>query len=105
VGFFRSFYEERERKGVAVESPNARMARVAELSDLDVERTMLSMPFEKFERKGFFRRLKDLAYVRFAEPLWRRLSEEDIVHIRKLAAEQLTRYYGRLRFPSDTPQR
>jgi superfamily II DNA or RNA helicase len=103
VGFFRSFYEERERKGVAVESPNARMARVAEVSDLDVERTMLSMPFEKFERKGFFRRLKDLAYVRFAEPLWRRLSEEDIVHIRKIAAEQLTRYYGRLQFPSDTP--
>jgi hypothetical protein len=52
------------------------MARVPELSDLDIERTTLAMPFEKFEHKGFFRRLKDLAYVRFAESLRRKLSEK-----------------------------
>ena len=38
---------------------------------------MLAMPFEKFERKRFFCRLKDLSMVRFAEPLWRRLTEKD----------------------------
>ena len=47
-------------------------AGFSEMSDLEIERTMLAMPFEKFERKSFFRRLKDLAYVRFAESLWLR---------------------------------
>lgn len=101
VRFFRSFYEERQRKGFLVESPNARMSCVAELSDLKVERTMLAMPFEKFERKGFFRRLKDLAYVRFAESLWRKLSDEDTANVRRLAADQLAKYYERLQLRSE----
>jgi superfamily II DNA or RNA helicase len=96
VTYFRDFYADRQKNGLVVESRNVKMARVSEMSDLDIERTMLAMPFEKFERKSFFRRLKDLAYVRFTESLWRKLSEGDLARLEQLAAEQLAKYYERL---------
>ena len=77
VSFFRNYYLERGRHGLLVEAVTKKMARVAELDDLEIERTMLTMPFEKFERKGFFGRMRDLAVVRIAEPLWRCLSAAD----------------------------
>ena len=73
-----------------------RMARASELSDLDIERTMLAMPFEKFERKGFFRRVKDLAIVRFSQPLWRRLTEDDRKSVVTTAQIQIDNYYPRI---------
>jgi superfamily II DNA or RNA helicase len=96
VAFFRDFYLQRQEKGLLTEAPTKKMARVAELTDLDIERTMLTMPFEKFERKRFFRRLKDVAMVRFAEPLWRRLTEADREQLAKQANEQIAAYYRRL---------
>jgi superfamily II DNA or RNA helicase len=96
VTYFRDFYADRQKNGLVVESRNVKMARVSEMSDLEIERTMLAMPFEKFERKSFFRRLKDLAYVRFAESLWRKLSEDDLVGIRRMAGAQLVQYYERV---------
>ncbi|MCW5979054.1 MAG: DEAD/DEAH box helicase [Bryobacteraceae bacterium] len=96
VSFFRDFYLERKKQGLLPEAPLRRMARVAELTDLDIERTMLTMPFEKFERKRFFRRLKDLAVVRFTETLWRRLTEADREYLAAKAQEQITGYYSRL---------
>lgn len=95
VSFFREFYAERARRGVLIEASGIRMARVASMSDVDIERTMLAMPFEKFERKGFFRRLKDLALVRFAEPLWRQLSESDRREVVAIATDQIERYFER----------
>lgn len=96
VAFFRNFYLERAAAGLPVESPTVRMSRVAEMTDLDIERTMLAMPFEKFERKGFFRRLKDLAFVRFSESLWRALKQEDATRIRNLTNNQLQSYFQRI---------
>jgi hypothetical protein len=94
--FFRDFYLDRARHGLLVEAPRVRMARVAELTDIDIERTMLAMPFEKFERKRFFRRLKDLSIVRFAEPLWRRLTEKDRKQLTDAAEQQIVDYYRRV---------
>jgi hypothetical protein len=96
VTYFRDFYADRQKNGLVVESRNVKMARVSDMSDVEIERTMLAMPFEKFERKSFFRRLKDLAYVRFAEPLWRKLSEDDKAGIRRMAGDQLVQYYERI---------
>ncbi len=96
LAFFRDFYIQRREKGLLAEAPSKKMARVAELTDLEIERTMLNMPFEKFERKRFFRRLKDLAMVRFAEPLWRRLTEADREYFARKAQEQVAAYYDRL---------
>jgi hypothetical protein len=96
VTHFRRFYADRERNQLLIEAPKVKMARVSSFTDLEIERTMLSMPFEKFERKGFLRRLKDLAYVRFTETLWHRLADEDFAQIRRLASDQLDDYYQRL---------
>ena len=51
VGRFREFYEDRNTRGVVVECGSARMSRVADLSDSEVQRVILDMPFEKFERR------------------------------------------------------
>jgi superfamily II DNA or RNA helicase len=96
VKFFRDFYLQRLEQAMLPEAPSKRMARVAELTDLEIERTMLVMPFEKFERKRFFRRLKDLAIVRFAEPLWRQLTDADRELLATKAHEQIAAYYLRL---------
>jgi superfamily II DNA or RNA helicase len=95
VSFFRDFYLQRKEQGLLPEAPSKKMARVAELTDVDIERTMLTMPFEKFERKRFFRRLKDLAMVRFSETLWRRLTEADRERLAAKAREQIVAYYRR----------
>lgn len=71
------------------------MARVMQLSDLDIERTMLAMPFVKFERRGLFR-MKDLAFVCFAEPLWRKLSEGDKRDLLDNTATQIEACYRRI---------
>jgi len=96
VAFFRNYYLGRGRQGLRVEAATKKMARVAELDDLEIERTMLTMPFEKFERKGFFRRMRDLAMVRFAEPLWRGLSAADRGRLVAAAEGQIGAYYSRL---------
>jgi superfamily II DNA or RNA helicase len=96
VAFFRDFYLRREQAGVIVEAPDKKMVRVADLADLEIEQTMLSMPFEKFERKRFFRRLKELSMVRFAEPLWRSLASEDVQYLQTLADNALEAYYRRV---------
>jgi hypothetical protein len=96
LSFFRDFYATRANSGSLVEASGVRMARVAELSDLEIERTMLAMPFEKFERKGFFCRLKDLAFVRFSPPLWRKLSEIDKREVPNCAANQIEACYRRI---------
>ena len=96
VAFFRDFYLKRLKDGLCVEAPKIKMVRAAELTDLQIERIMLGMPFEKFERKRFFRRLKDLSIIRFEEALWRRLTSDDKVLLRSSASEQVQAYYGRI---------
>jgi len=95
VSFFRDFYANRAKRGLLIEAPGTRMSNVVEMSDLEIERTMLAMPFEKFERKGFFRRLKDLALVRFAEPLWRQMKEADRDQVIAISMGQIESYFKR----------
>ena len=47
VQFFKQFYTQRLENGQIVEQPTSRMARIADLTDSDIERIMLAMPFEK----------------------------------------------------------
>jgi hypothetical protein len=96
VAFFRDFYLKRLKDGLCVEAPKIRMSNADELTDLQIERVMLGMPFEKFERKRFFRRLKDLSIVRFEEALWRRLTSDDKALLRSSAIEQIDAYYARI---------
>jgi hypothetical protein len=94
---FHSFYHQREQDGFIVERPIAKMARASALSEEEVRGVMLSMPFEKFERRRYLHYDRgDLAFIRFAPPLWRQLKPEDFVLIRKACEEAITTYYEQL---------
>jgi hypothetical protein len=84
------------KEGLRVEAPKIRMANADALTDLQIERVMLGMPFEKFERKRFFRRVKDISMVRFDEALWRRLTAEDKAALRISALQQISIYFDRI---------
>ncbi|NLB52235.1 MAG: DEAD/DEAH box helicase family protein [Syntrophomonadaceae bacterium] len=94
VSYFRNFYEQRADAGLQVEVPNAVINRVKEMSDFDVARLMLTMPFEKFERKFFLEHRKDLNQVAFVPALWKRLSEEDKAELIRICDRQIERYYS-----------
>ncbi len=96
VSRFRKFYEDRRRAGRSVEKGNTRMARVEQLEDLEVQRVMLGMPFEKFERRHYLRYDRDLSRIRFAPKLWRQLRRDDIDAIRRSCEQALDQYYRRL---------
>jgi hypothetical protein len=95
VGKFRRFYEQRKEGGLVVERANARLAKVDDLEDGEVQRVMLDMPFEKFERRRYLRYDRDLAFVRFEPSLWRQLKPEDLAKLRAICEESIKKYYER----------
>lgn len=95
TGFFRDFYQQRLTEGLVVEGKKKKMSRVAELSDNEIEGIMLTKPFEKFERRKFVRRLKELTILKFSEPLWRSLTDQDKAELQKMAEAALQKYYAR----------
>jgi superfamily II DNA or RNA helicase len=96
VAKFREFYERRKEVGLPVEKPNARMANLDRLDDAEVQRVMLEMPFEKFERRRYLRYDRDLAFVRFAPSLWRQLKPADLAKLRAICEDNIRKYYERL---------
>lgn len=90
---FRRFYMDRAEKGLLIEIPGATMNRVAEMNDLEVARVMLTMPFEKFERKFFLEHRKDLNKVAFVPSLWKRLTADDREKLVRICDVQITDYY------------
>jgi len=93
VSFFRSSYEERADAGKPVEVSSMVMNRVKELDDFEIARVMLTMPFEKFERKFFLEHRKDLNRVAFVPSLWRRLTLEDREELIKICDELIEWYF------------
>jgi hypothetical protein len=50
---FRDVYLDRLARGLPAEKPRARMARVTELTEAEIQRLILDMPFGKFAQRGF----------------------------------------------------
>ncbi len=97
VGRFRAFYESRRAARLPVERNSAKLSRVAELDDSEVQRVMLDSPFEKFERRKFLEYDgRDLAYIRFAPMLWRQLKVPDLAELRDICERKIAEYYERL---------
>lgn len=90
---FRAFYEQRADSGLPIEKQNAGINRVKEMSDFDIARLMLTMPFEEFERKFFLEHRKDLNKVAFVPALWKRLTEEDKMELIEICERQIKVYY------------
>ena len=97
VSAFRQFYADRKATGLIVERPKTVMARVSELTEDEVRRLMLAMPFRKFEQPHYLRYDRnDLAYIRFDGRLWRLLSPDDLATIRNECIAAIAAYYERL---------
>jgi hypothetical protein len=57
---------------------------------------MLAMPFEKFERRKFVQRLKELTQLKFNPVLWRQLSDRDRATLQQMAQTALDLYYDQI---------
>ncbi|NLD48527.1 MAG: hypothetical protein GX660_15285, partial [Clostridiaceae bacterium] len=93
VSYFRRFYEQRADTGLPVEVPNAEINRIKNMSDFEAARLMLTMPFERFERKFFLEHRKDLNQVAFVPALWKRLTTEDKTELLEICDRQIEKYY------------
>ncbi len=95
VTAFRAFYLQRAMAGLVVEDPRVRMSQVETLSDEEVTRCAF-VPFRKFEVPGFLEHDRDLSRVRFARPLWQRLSQPLRQEVRNICLEAIDRYFQRI---------
>lgn len=93
---FRDYYRRRKANGLQVEKPRARMARVDELTEMELQRLILEMPFRKFAQRGFLRYDKDVSRVQFAPALWSRLDDETRLKLQNLAESAIDVYYRRI---------
>ena len=72
------------------------MNRVDELSDADIGRVIVEMPFEKFERRRYLKYDRDLAFIRFEPRLWRQLTPADLEELKAICLREIEQYYERL---------
>jgi hypothetical protein len=97
VRSFHAFYLQRHQNGSIIERASARMAKAHEMTDDEARLVMLSMPFEKFERRRYLRYdREDLAFIRVSAALWRQLKAEDLALLRQTCDEAITAYYDQL---------
>jgi superfamily II DNA or RNA helicase len=96
VQFFKHFYTQRLEKGLVMEQASSRIASITELTDSDIERILLAMPFEKFERRKFFKRRRELTQLQCDRTLWHSLSETDKEALKHIAETALQAYYDRI---------
>ena len=96
INFFREFYLARHNKGQIVERKSSKLNRVVKMTDSEIEQIMLTMPFEKFERRKYVRRMKELSILKFSEPLWHTLTDLDKEELKNLAQKAIKSYYERI---------
>lgn len=93
---FREFYGRRKEQGLPVEKAKMRMNRLEELTDADVASVIVSMPFEKFERRRYLKYDRDLAFIRFEPRLWRQLNREELNELKVICQQEIEQYYERI---------
>ncbi|QGG46802.1 DEAD/DEAH box helicase [Heliorestis convoluta] len=90
---FTFFYRNRAEQNLLVEKPIFRLSRVQDLTTEEIRNILFTMPFEKFERKGYFQQSRELTQVQWAPSLWRKLTVQDKERICNKAEEQIVAYY------------
>jgi superfamily II DNA or RNA helicase len=93
AAWFKSFYLARHHDGETVEKETLRIHDIIDLSDEEVQTIMLSMPYEKFERRKYLEYHADLAYIRFNRGLWKQLNEQDKSDLLKMCEESIKLYF------------
>lgn len=91
-----AFYQDRIDKGLPVDRPscpyNAETLKDRKL----IKISMLTNPFEKFERKRFMYYSKDLGVISLNHALLAKMSEEDWERVKRQMKEDLERYYEKM---------
>ena len=90
---YRSFYMDRLDRGLPVDRPNCVYTKEYLEDDIKLKNSILSNPFEKFERKRFVYYSKDLSMISFNPALWQKLTEEKKEQIREKETRFLEQYY------------
>ena len=96
VACFRAFYEQRAQGGLVVERGTMRMANVVEMSVVDVQNVIVTMPLKKFQQRRYLEYSRDVAWLQFNPDLWKQCSDTDLTHVRQLCQRAIERYYGRI---------
>ena len=99
VAFFKSYYAERKKKGLVGEKANSIYAKEG-TTDCQIERNILSNPFKRFEDMQMMYHTKTLGVIQVDESVWRKLTDEEKMEIKKICLEKLDGYY--MRFSSTT---
>ncbi len=94
--YYKQFYLVRIERGLPVDRPNCVYTREYLEDDVKLKQSILSNPFEKFERKRFVYYSKDLSMVSFNPVLWEKLTVEKKNWVREKETQFLEAYYEKL---------
>ena len=96
VDYFIDFYEDRKAHGMIAEKPNS-IYQKGGYTKKDVEKNILSNPFKRFEDMRFLMRCKDVETVEVNPIIFRKLTQEDRLHIVDVCDKSLEKYYMRFK--------
>lgn len=88
-----AFYQDRIDRGLPVDRPNCPYNAETLKDRKMIKSSMLTNPFEKFERKRFMYYSKDLGVISMNHALMGKLSGEDWERVKEQMIEDLERYY------------
>lgn len=90
-----AFYQDRIDKGLPVDRPSCPYNAETLKDRKMIKSSMLTNPFEKFERKRFMYYSKDLGVISLNHALLAKMSGEDWESVKRQMKEDLERYYER----------
>lgn len=93
---YRSFYLDRLNRNLPVDRSNCIYTKEYLNDKIKVKSSILSNPFEKYERKRFIYYSKDLNILSFHPALWEQLTEEKKQKICQKERDFLKEYYEKL---------
>ena len=96
MNYYRQFYMDRIERGLPVDRQNCVYTKDYLEDDVKLKQSILSNPFEKFERKRFVYYSKDLSMVSFSPALWEKLTDEKKNWVREKETQFLEEYYAKL---------
>ena len=96
VDYFIDFYEDRKAHGMIAEKSTS-IYQKGGYTRKDVEKNILSNPFNRFEDMRFLMRCKDVETIEVNPIIFRKLTREDWLHIVDVCDKSLEKYYLRLK--------
>lgn len=91
-----AFYQDRIDKGLPVDRPSCPYNAETLKDRKMIKSSMLTNPFEKFERKRFMYYSKDLGVISLNHALLAKMSEGDWERVKRQMREDLERYYKQI---------